>query len=40
MWGAWESTVHFSGIRLQLEDLPAEAPTPVEFESQNQDRDF
>ena len=41
LWGAWESTVHFSGIRLRnSKTWPTELPTPVEFESQNQERDF
>jgi hypothetical protein len=41
LWGAWETTVHFSGIRLRnSKTWPTEVPTPVEFESQNQPRDF
>jgi hypothetical protein len=41
LWGAWESTVHFSGIRLRnSKTWPTELPTPVEFESQNQERGF
>jgi hypothetical protein len=32
LWGAWESTVHFSGIRLRnSRTWPVEAPTPEEF---------
>ena len=34
LWKAWESTVHFSGIRLRnSRTWPAEEPTPVEFQS-------
>ncbi|MGH2609846.1 MAG: DUF6886 family protein [Tepidiformaceae bacterium] len=36
LWKAWESSVHFSGIRLRnSRTWPTEEPTPVEFRSQN-----
>jgi hypothetical protein len=42
LWGAWESTVHFSGIRLRNSKTWPETapPPPVEIRSQNPQQNF